>query len=74
VHDRAPTHFEAVTIANAARIQQRLCRPASAEDLGRLVNTGRRLLKGLGLDAAPRHGGAASTDVPMPTDLREARK
>jgi hypothetical protein len=53
VHAREPTHYERVTISNAARLQLRLRRPANAEDLVKLTNTVRRLLKSLGLDNEP---------------------
>jgi hypothetical protein len=53
LHGRAPTHYESITLTNAARLTLRLRRPASAEDMTKLVNTVRRLLRSLGLDHAP---------------------
>jgi hypothetical protein len=58
VHHRVPTHYESVTLDNAARLQLRLRRPASAEDMVKMSNAVRRLLRSLGLDARPREPAA----------------
>ncbi len=67
VHGRVPTYCEAATIGNVARLQLRLRRPARAEDLVRLTNTSRRLLRTLGLDAKPREAAADADAPPMPS-------
>jgi hypothetical protein len=53
VHDREPTHYERTSMTNAARLIIRLRRPCSAEDMAKMANTVRRLLRGLGLDKPP---------------------
>jgi hypothetical protein len=72
IHNRVPYHAENISLANAARLQLRLRRPASAEDMSKMVNTVRRLLKSLGLDCGPR-AASSSSKVPMPSGY-EVRK
>lgn len=50
VHNRDPSHVELTSITNASRLQLRLRRPQSAENMAKVMNARRRLLKDLGLD------------------------